>query len=66
MTKVNWTGSALVYSTYLGGAGIDGGRAIAVDSGGNAYITGQTFSSNFPLLNPVQGELRRGHPAAVR
>jgi len=38
----------LAYSTYLGGSSDDMGRAIAVDSGGNAYVTGITFSTNFP------------------
>lgn len=41
----------LAYSTYLGGNGTDGGYGIAVDSSGNAYITGETTSTNFPALN---------------
>jgi hypothetical protein len=50
VTKLNATGSALVYSTYLGGTGADRGSAIAVDTltNPNAYLTGRTFSSNFP------------------
>ena len=48
VTKLNPTGSALVYSTYLGGNGSDSGHKIAVDGAGNAYVVGQTFSSNFP------------------
>ena len=55
VTKLNSTGSALVYSTYLGGKGSDVGNAIAVDSSGNAYVTGQTASSNFPLMNAIHG-----------
>lgn len=54
VTEVDATGSSLVYSTYLGGNGADYGWAIAVDSSNNAYITGQTDSTNFPLQNPLQ------------
>ncbi|MBV8135874.1 MAG: SBBP repeat-containing protein [Deltaproteobacteria bacterium] len=48
VTKLNSTGSALVYSTYLGGSGYDAGLGVAVDSSGNAYVTGQTNSTDFP------------------
>ena len=49
MTELNPTGSALVYSTYLGGSGVDyGGHGIAVDTSGNAYVAGSTDSSDFP------------------
>ena len=44
----------LVYSTYLGGNGGDEGRSIAVDASGNAYVTGDTASTNFPTANPLQ------------
>ncbi len=54
VTKLNPTGSALVYSTYLGGSGGDLGVGIAVDSSGNAYVTGDTGSTNFPTTNPFQ------------
>src|SRR5262249_48537242 len=47
VTKLNNFGS-VVYSTYLGGAADDIGTGIAVDAGGNAYITGTASSSNFP------------------
>lgn len=50
VSKLNSTGSALLYSTYLGGNGLDEGRAIAVDSSGNAYVTGFTTSSDFPVV----------------
>lgn len=49
VAKLNAAGTALVYFTYLGGSGGDGGNAIAIDSQGNAYVTGYTFSENFPL-----------------
>jgi hypothetical protein len=48
VTKLNASGTALVYSTYLGGEDYDSGYGIVVDSSGNAYITGWTSSSNFP------------------
>ena len=48
VTKLNDTGTGVVYSTYLGGDGSDNGRDIAVDASGNASITGKTFSTNFP------------------
>ncbi|HVB56997.1 MAG TPA: SBBP repeat-containing protein [Candidatus Acidoferrales bacterium] len=51
VSKLNATGSALVYSTYLDGSNGGGafGEDIAVDSGGDAYVTGQTGSANFPI-----------------
>ncbi|MBF0568335.1 MAG: SBBP repeat-containing protein [Nitrospirae bacterium] len=49
ITKLNATGTALVYSTYLGGSGSDSSAGIAVDSSGNAYVTGTTYSTNFPV-----------------
>ena len=54
VTELNAAGSALVYSTYLGGSGNDIGFAIQVDSGGNAYVAGQTLSPNFPTASPIQ------------
>jgi hypothetical protein len=49
VTKLNETGTALVYSTYIGGSGEDRGYAIAVDGSGNAYMTGWTFSTDYPV-----------------
>jgi len=54
VTKLNAAGTAIVYSTYLGGDGFEGGRGIAVDASGNAYITGVTYSTNFPLVAASQ------------
>ena len=54
VTKVNPDGTAKVYSTYLGGNSTDEAYAIAVDSAGNAYVTGYTISTVFPLQNPKQ------------
>lgn len=54
VSKLNTAGSALVYSTYLGGTGVDGGASIAVDSGGNAYVVGRTISPDFPTTSPYQ------------
>jgi len=51
VTKLNGDGSALVYSTYLGGSVDDRGNAIAVDAAGNAYVTGSTSSNNFPTTS---------------
>jgi len=56
--KLNPAGNALVYSTFLGGSAADSGNAIAVDSAGNAYVAGETASSNFPRLNPFQTSSR--------
>src|SRR5205823_346630 len=47
VTKINAAGTALVYSTYLGGSGDDAGSGIAVDAAGAAYVTGTTFSHDF-------------------
>ena len=48
VVKVNATGTALAYSTFLGGAAQDIGSGIAVDTGGNAYVAGSTTSDPFP------------------
>ena len=56
VAKLNAAGSALVYSTYLGGSGADVGTGIAVDSAGDAYVTGHTESTNFPTANPLQAD----------
>lgn len=54
VAKLNATGSALVYSTYLGGDDFDHAFSIAVDATGNAYVTGATSSTDFPTANALQ------------
>ena len=54
LTKVNAAGSALVYSTYLGGSMVDFGVGITLDSDGNAYAIGYTESPDFRTENPAQ------------
>jgi uncharacterized protein (TIGR03437 family) len=49
VTKLNPLGSALIYSTYLGGSQNEFGSGLAIDAAGNAYITGYTLSPNFPV-----------------
>ena len=53
ITKLNPTGTALVYSTYLGGTGGDVANSVAVDGNGNAIVAGTTGSSDFPSVNPI-------------
>jgi hypothetical protein len=56
VTKLNAAGDGLVFSTYLGGAQEDLGSGITLDSSGNVYVTGQTYSNGFPTAGaPVQG-----------
>lgn len=49
VAKLNTQGTALLFATYLGGTNDDSGSSIAIDSGGNAYITGSTSSNDFPV-----------------
>ena len=58
VSKLNSSGSALVYSTYLGGSVSEQANAIAVDPSGDAYVTGSTCSSDFPTVTPVQAGLK--------
>ena len=51
VSKLNPAGTALVYSTFLGGSNSEWGRDIAVDSAGSAYVTGKTMSSGFPTTS---------------
>jgi len=65
VAKLNPAGDGLVYSTYLGGSDRDQAFAIAVDTGGNAYVAGVTRSSNFPTANPLQAALAATQDAFV-
>jgi hypothetical protein len=55
VTKLSATGNSLLYSTYLGAGNPDYGCGIAVDGSGSAYVTGYTYSFNFPTVNPYDG-----------
>jgi len=54
VSKLNASGSALLYSTFLGGTSSDWAEGVAVDSAGNAYVTGHTQSKDFPQVNALQ------------
>ncbi|HXW17268.1 MAG TPA: SBBP repeat-containing protein [Candidatus Acidoferrales bacterium] len=60
ISELNAGGTAVIYSTYLGGLSGNGdsGSAIAIDSSGDAYVTGVTTSASFPVVNPVQAALK--------
>ena len=68
VVKFNATGSALFYSTYLGGGGYDAVNGIAIDAARNAYVAGYTTSTNFPTASPLQaakGDAGSGEDAFV-
>ena len=65
VTKVSADGSALLYSTFLGGTDSEVGNGIAIDGSGNAYVVGQTLSSDFPLQNAYDGTLSGSTDAFV-
>src|SRR5207302_1502860 len=63
LTKIKTTASgatSLVYSTYLGGSGEDSALNMAVDTAGNAYLTGGTNSADFPTTNAIQSSFAGG------
>ena len=57
VTKLDPTGSSLLYSTYVGGSSFDYGLGMAIDPAGDAFVTGETLSSNFPTVSPFQPTL---------
>lgn len=63
VAKISPDGAALLYSTFVGGAGTDNGNGIAVGIHGNAYVTGATNSPDFPTVNPVQIPIGGGFDA---
>ncbi len=65
VTKLNATGDGIVYSTYLGGSGLDLGEGIAVDTNGNAYVTGNTLSADFPTASAFRNSNSGGSDAFV-
>jgi beta-propeller repeat-containing protein/ASPM-SPD-2-Hydin domain-containing protein/HYDIN/CFA65/VesB family protein len=65
VARLSATGTTLVYSTYLGGSDADFGQGIALDSSGNAYLTGATRSTNFPVASPFQIGLNGSSDAFV-
>jgi hypothetical protein len=60
VTKINSSGDDFVFSSYLGGAENDYGLAVGLGTGGDAYITGDTRSNDFPTLNPLRGSGAKG------
>ncbi len=65
VTKFSTTGTSLVYSTYLGGIEVDGAAHVAINSSGNAYVTGQTQSSDFPVKRAYQSSYNGNYDAFV-
>jgi hypothetical protein len=58
VAKLTPAGDALVYATYLGGGSFDFARSVASDSAGNAYVVGETSSTDFPTLNAFQPTIK--------
>jgi uncharacterized protein (TIGR03437 family) len=54
VAKINPKGTALLWTTYLGGGGADSANHIALDAAGNILVAGDTYSPDFPLVNPIQ------------
>lgn len=65
VSKLAPDGGSLAYSTFLGGSQPDAGYAIAVDGAGNAYVAGDTVSTNYPLTDAFQGSNKGSADATV-
>src|SRR6266496_3666298 len=65
LTKINSTATAYLYSTLLGGSGTDRGSGVAIDTAGNAYISGYTSSVDFPTENAFQNSFGGSFDAFV-
>jgi len=65
VTKLQADGAGLIYSTFLGGSGGDGGNSIAVNAAGHAFVTGSTSSSNFPVKNAIDASYNGNTDAFV-
>ena len=65
IVKLNAAGTAVVFSTYLGGSRTDRAYGIAVDTSGAVYVTGRTQSTDFPVTGALQTALRGGEDAFV-
>jgi hypothetical protein len=63
--KLNATGTAFLYAVAFGGTGTDRGNGITIDSAGNAYVVGDTSSTNFPMVSAFQTSLRGPQDAFV-
>jgi uncharacterized repeat protein (TIGR01451 family) len=65
VTRFSADGSGLSYSTFLGGSSSDYGIAIIVDASGTPYLTGDTYSNDFPTVNPYDGSQAGGYDAFI-
>jgi len=66
VARLNPTGLSLLYSTYLGGSGSDTGSAVAVDTSGNAFVAGTTFSSDLTVTSGSPAYRGAGDAFAVK
>ncbi|HLJ91937.1 MAG TPA: SBBP repeat-containing protein [Gemmataceae bacterium] len=65
VAKINNAGTELLFATYLGGSGGDGASGLALDANGNIYLTGTTYSLDFPTVNAFQAVSGGGQDAFV-